>query len=78
MYLLLDILSSPEPKILSELLVSEGDVPASVDIGLLLNHWVNNDKILQEWYLHKPLSELFKNIHSMQNSGFYDNQKNCF
>ena len=42
---------------------------------LLHNHRVDCHQISQEWSLGGPLTKLFKEFHSMQNSGCHGNQK---
>ena len=42
---------------------------------LLLNHWANFNHISQEWSLGDTDWKLFKEFHSMQNSGCHGNKK---
>ena len=77
------LLSSPEPKAPGELL---GWVTVVVVVVVLrpftisnyissYNHRMSSNQTWQKWSLGGPLSKLFKEFDSMQNSGCYGNKR---
>ena len=74
----------PEPKAPGELLGWVTVRPSVVvvvrpftffKLHLLLNHWMDSNQTWQKWSLGGPLSKLFKEFDSMQNSGCYGNKR---
>ena len=84
----LTLFSSPEPKAPGELLGwvtvrrrrrrrrrRRPSVHNFFKLHLLLNHWMDSNQTWQKWSLGGPLSKLFKEFDSMQNSGCYGNKR---